>query len=178
MGGAELLELCHTLFLFSWILLWGCKILPNVTDASDSKFRVCDLSHLSRSRRFQWWRIFAFRVVKMLSHRGHEDAKTFDCPALRARILSPNLTRWPLPCLLIQSFLNSSMVGLHFSFSGKLLHFLAPGVKIFAVCCGLMFNSYNNIRTIMINEISKNSFGLQHCVVISITLRKKLLHLI
>ena len=51
-------------------------ILTNVTDASDAKFRVCDPSRLSRSRRFQRWRVFAFRVVKMLSRRGREDAKT------------------------------------------------------------------------------------------------------
>ena len=52
----------------------GFTILTNVTDA---KFRVCDPSRLSRSRRFQRWRVFAFRVVKMLSRRGRKDAKTF-----------------------------------------------------------------------------------------------------
>ena len=52
-------------------------LLTNVTDASDAKFCVCDPSRLSRSRRFQRWRVFAFRVVKMLSRRGREDAKTF-----------------------------------------------------------------------------------------------------
>ena len=55
----------------------GWTILTNVTDASDAKFRVCDPSRLSQSRRFQRWRVFAFRVLKMISRWGHEDAKTF-----------------------------------------------------------------------------------------------------
>ena len=52
----------------------GFTILPNVTDASDMKFRVCDLSRLLRLRRFQQWRVFAFCVVKMLLCQGRKDA--------------------------------------------------------------------------------------------------------
>ena len=33
-------------------------------------------NQFSRSRRFQRWRVFAFRVVKLLSRRGRQDAKT------------------------------------------------------------------------------------------------------
>ena len=52
----------------------GFTILPNVTDASDMKFRVCDLSRLSGLRRFQQWHVFALHVVKMLSCQGRKDA--------------------------------------------------------------------------------------------------------
>ena len=58
----------------------GFSILSNVTDASDTKFRVSDPSRLSRLLCFQRWHIFTFRIIKMLSRRGRENIRI--CPAL------------------------------------------------------------------------------------------------